>query len=340
MPMSKKEQQWFEKISLNQLKFPDSDETYPFDNSHLKPIGNTMGRKHPVKPFIHLPSKKKLAIKYIMYAATENLTEEEKNKLKKLQREMETFKTVSSSPDIIDLYGLCTYQNEALICMKLMDCNLRYFYFLWHGSKKLENEAVFPENLIGCIAVSVLDALSYLLQHHIIYRDVKPDNILLNREGQIVICDFGESRFYEIDVSTEDAGTFIYTAPERIISPKKRYDERSDSWSFGITLLEVAYGRLPFVEPLTGKPIKQPNKLLKHIANVDGNELMEKFERLFDKQYSDDLIHFLQLCLKSLDARPSPKTLRKCNFYQIYNKNTLDERKNYVKDYVQNLLEV
>ena len=100
-------------------------------------------------------------------------------------------------------------------------------------------------DVLGKIAEAVLAGLTYLYKaHRIMHRDIKPSNILLNSRGQIKLCDFGVSSELENSVADTFVGTGTYMAPERIQG--SAYTVKSDVWSVGLTLMELAIAKFPF----------------------------------------------------------------------------------------------
>lgn len=76
------------------------------------------------------------------------------------------------------------------------------------------------------------------------HRDIKPSNVLINSKGEIKLCDFGVSSELENSVADTFVGTGTYMAPERIQGSP--YTVKSDVWSVGLTLMELAIGKFPF----------------------------------------------------------------------------------------------
>ena len=76
------------------------------------------------------------------------------------------------------------------------------------------------------------------------HRDIKPSNILINSRGEVKLCDFGVSGELINSVADTFVGTSTYMAPERIQGEK--YTVKSDVWSFGLSMLELAIGKFPF----------------------------------------------------------------------------------------------
>lgn len=93
------------------------------------------------------------------------------------------------------------------------------------------------------ISSCVLSALVYLHDKNIIYRDIKPENIILNRQGYAILVDFGLAKRMKNSKTSTICGTFEYMAPE--IKQKKTYSLPADMYSFGLLLYELYKGTLP-----------------------------------------------------------------------------------------------
>lgn len=98
------------------------------------------------------------------------------------------------------------------------------------------------------IGEDVASALDYLHQHGIIHRDLKPGNLIRTPEGRVVLIDFGLSRFLDEGATVTGTGRIIgsphYLPPEQWRG--KKPDERADVYQFGILMLELMTGKVPF----------------------------------------------------------------------------------------------
>ena len=157
-----------------------------FFTNHTSFLGN---ENHVVKKCFHRPSSIYLAIKFIHIYQCTFYDPVNETRFKNLKTEIDNFRKLEKSPNIVDFYGLCLYENEALICMELMDMSLYDLYLVVHDKKE-----TFPEAILGYIAVQVLEALGFCEKHSFIHRDVKPKNILLNTRGEVKLCDFGSAK--------------------------------------------------------------------------------------------------------------------------------------------------
>lgn len=108
----------------------------------------------------------------------------------------------------------------------------------------LQRKTIFSKKQARLYIAEIALALDYLHQNHIIYRDIKPENILLDEDGHIKITDFGLSKEMEGSNTSTFCGTPDYIAPE-IIS-RKPYGPAVDWWSLGILSYEMLFGYTPF----------------------------------------------------------------------------------------------
>lgn len=213
-------------------------------------------------------------------------------------------------PYIVGFYGAFYNDGEISICMEYMD----------GGSLDLilKKAQRAPENILGVITYSVLKGLSYLREKHsIIHRDVKPSNILINSRGEIKLCDFGVSGQLIDSMANSFVGTRSYMSPERLQGT--HYSIRSDLWSLGLSLVELALGRYPipclttedlikiFVDPSSQGVVLPPGakapagsaevkslaifELLDYIVNEEPPKLPSQY-------FSTEFCDFINQCLK------------------------------------------
>ncbi|KAJ8793675.1 hypothetical protein J1605_003486 [Eschrichtius robustus] len=214
---------------VNPLSFvsPENFEVEADDLVTISELGR--GAYGVVEKVRHAQSGTIMAVKRIR--ATVN-SQEQKRLLMDLDVNMRTvdcFYTVT-------FYGALFREGDVWICMELMDTSLDKFY-----RKVLDKDMTIPEDILGEIAVSIVRALEHLHSKlSVIHRDVKPSNVLINKEGHVKMCDFGISGYLVDSVAkTMDAGCKPYMAPERI-NPElnqKGYNVKSDVWSLGITMV-------------------------------------------------------------------------------------------------------
>ena len=161
-----------------------------------------------------------------------------------------------NSPHVITFYG--AFQNEArdiVLCMEYMDCGYaqtlstpREFVVLTcdRSLDRISKDfGPIRVDVLGKITESILGGLVYLYEaHRIMHRDIKPSNVLVNSRGMIKLCDFGVATETVNSVANTFVGTSTYMAPERIQGGA--YTIKSDVWSVGLTVMELAIGRFPF----------------------------------------------------------------------------------------------
>jgi serine/threonine protein kinase len=153
------------------------------------------------------------------------------------------------------------------------------------------------EKEIAVVAAAVLLSLCYLHERRLIHRDVKAGNILLTRNGQIKLADFGVSAKLSTIHSKRDTviGAPYWMAPEVINA--ESHDGKADIWSLGISLIEMAEGKPPLstIHPMRAIFII-PNQPPPTLSQVD--------------QFSPELNDLVAQCLvKDPAKRAAPKDL-------------------------------
>ncbi|XP_031749696.1 protein kinase C delta type [Xenopus tropicalis] len=116
--------------------------------------------------------------------------------------------------------------------------------------RMISRQKTLPTKSIQFYSAEMVVALQFLHYNGIIHRDLKPDNILVDNDGHIKICDFGIAAvgMFAGWKIRGLAGTPGYRAPEML--SLEAYDAAVDWWSLGVIMYEMATGRLPFVPSL------------------------------------------------------------------------------------------
>lgn len=174
------------------------------DFTNLGQIGH--GEFGTVDKVLHKPSNTFMAMKRLL--PTVGNQRERKKTLKELDFVLECHEY----DYVVKFYGV-KFNNEpadCLICMELMDTSLEKFYKFVYDVKKEE----IPETILGKIVYATVSALNYLKEkHQIIHRDVKPSNVLIDKNGAIKMCDFGISgKLVDSIAASRDAGCQLYMA--------------------------------------------------------------------------------------------------------------------------------
>jgi len=151
---------------------------------------------------------------------------------------------------------LCEIRHPFVVCLQYAFQSEEKLYLItdyYSGGSlfyHLRKSRGFSENRAKFYAAELFLALQHLHDHHIIYRDLKLENVLMDHEGHIALTDFGLSKNQVDDVFesqlTTFCGTAEYIAPELLKGQK--YGAAVDWWSFGILIYEMIGFRTPFFD--------------------------------------------------------------------------------------------
>ncbi len=111
--------------------------------------------------------------------------------------------------------------------------------------KYIEKKGVLGVREAVSIAIQVAQGIDAAHKHNIVHRDIKPQNIIISKEGKVKVTDFGIARAASSNtINSSVMGSVHYISPEQARGGYS--DEKSDIYSFGITLYEMLTGKVPF----------------------------------------------------------------------------------------------
>ena len=140
-------------------------------------------------------------------------------------------------PNIVNVYDVGEEIGTYYIVMELVEgITLK---------KYIEKKARLSVKEAVSIAIQVSMGLEAAHNNHIIHRDIKPQNIIISKEGKVKVTDFGIAKAATSNTITSNVmGSVHYTSPEQARGGYS--DEKSDIYSLGITMFEMLTGRVPF----------------------------------------------------------------------------------------------
>ncbi len=162
-------------------------------------------------------------------------------------------------PNIVNVYDVGEENGIYYIVMELVEgITLK---------KYIEKKARLSYKEAVSIAIQISMGIEAAHKNHIIHRDIKPQNIIISKEGKVKVTDFGIAKAATSNTITSNVmGSVHYTSPEQARGGFS--DEKSDIYSLGITMFEMLTGRVPFNgETTVAIAIKQIQEELPHISD-------------------------------------------------------------------------
>ena len=160
--------------------------------------------------------------------------------VKRFRREAQSAAALTHA-NIVSVYDVGTEDDINYIVMELLESKTLKDYIDEHGA--------MPSDLVLKISAQIASALETAHKAHIIHRDIKPQNIVLNKNMVAKVTDFGIAKITNVPSATitsfgSTMGSVHYFSPEHA---KGGYtDEKSDIYSLGVVMYEMATGKLPF----------------------------------------------------------------------------------------------
>ena len=174
--------------------------------------------------------------RYVAVKVLKKEYREDENFVKKFRSEAQAAAGLLN-PNIVNVYDVGEDRGLYYMVMELVEGITLKEYV--HKKGKLSSKEAIS------IAIQMCTGIEAAHNHHIIHRDIKPQNIIISKEGKVKVTDFGIAKATTSHtVSTSAMGSVHYVSPEQA---RGGYcDEKSDIYSAGITMYEMVTGRVPF----------------------------------------------------------------------------------------------
>eukprot|EP00927_Polykrikos_kofoidii_P075193 TRINITY_DN71276_c0_g1_i1.p1 TRINITY_DN71276_c0_g1~~TRINITY_DN71276_c0_g1_i1.p1 ORF type:complete len:343 (-),score=55.93 TRINITY_DN71276_c0_g1_i1:286-1314(-) len=254
-------------ILIGELGLRDGQTAFTVDSSDIEvDQTNVLGRGAGgvVARGVHKPTNTALAIKVVRV--------EDKSKRSQLINDLHTLLRISKSNFLIQLYAAYVHKDTGCVHVALEYMDLGSL----HDLKQLV--PLVPESILALIMMQILEGLKILHLSHVVHRDVKLGNILVNSKGCVKVTDFGISKKLGDfpGICETFVGTATHMSPERVLGDG--YSFAADIWSLGLCVYELASGTYPYgnvasfpvlFDNLCNKPEPQlqPGRFSEHLCD-------------------------------------------------------------------------
>lgn len=183
-------------------------------------------------------------------------------------------------PNIVRLFDVVHTERKLTLVFEFLDQDLKKYLDICDSGLDLP--------ILTSFLYQLLNGIAHCHHHRILHRDLKPPNLLINREGQLKLADFGLARAFGIPVRsyTHEVVTLWYRAPDVLLGSRK-YSTPVDIWSVGCIFAEMANGR-----PL--------------VAGTSESDQLDRIFRLLGTPTLQDYPGIVQLPDYSPDLPPYP----------------------------------
>jgi eukaryotic-like serine/threonine-protein kinase len=239
---------------------------------------------------VYLAEDTKLERKVALKFLPRHLTEDKESRLR-FEREAKAAAALNH-PNIVTVYEIGEHEGQVFIAMEYVEGKtLKDIVFVGTGRDLSLPIASHPLPIAQVIAIATQIASGLAAAHAkgIVHRDIKPQNILVDKDGRIKILDFGLAKLKGVSPLTKESstlGTVHYMSPEQAMG--KDVDQRSDIWSFGVMLYEMLTGNLPFKGEYDQAVIYSILNEKPTLATAMKKNLPAELDHIFDKALAKD----------------------------------------------------
>lgn len=218
-------------------------------------------------------------------------------------KELCTYREYPNTRNVVDFHGAYFHDDHIWFVLEYFSC----------GSLQevIEKYGKIPEHILFSIVRRVAESMDELHSQQLLHRDIKPANILLGKNGDCKITDFGIlTNLTENETCSTIVGTHFYMSPERLSG--QAYSYSADIWSFGLTLAVLVRGSHPFKTTSTYN-----EAIFNDTPFID--LILER------SQTSPELYDLISSCLsRKASARPTASEILQHEFFSCFSSSQFD----------------